>query len=382
MTHTSSPSKPKTWSLDLLRSIEWKRFEELCAAYFRHVGYVAKTQSHGADGGVDIRLFESEYTSQFAIAQCKAWSSIDVDVKPIRELIGVMAIEKVARAYFLATGSFSRMARTTADGAGIELIDGESFLGRIQMLPDAVQASLLAVATEGDYRTPTCVSCGRKMVERSSSMGSFWGCPNYPRCRNKIRRKSVAGRYGVDEQADWAALGMGEEPVSSERPMMALPDERPSQYIKARNAHTSKPKRTLTATIGMGLLRFALPFVILLAFIHIISGSFERLQERLGQSRTSANTVTTTDINKATPNATTPSSTIIRPRRLSAEEERQTFVKQRALEAYLKSKAVGDCEDDAEWNATVACVNRRIRVTKDFEALWKQGDPSVMMSGQ
>lgn len=382
MTNTSPPSKPTTWSLDLIRSIEWKRFEELCAAYFRHVGYVARTQSHGADGGVDIRLFEAEDTSQVAIAQCKAWSSIDVDVKPIRELIGVMAIEKVAQAYFLATGGFSRMARATADGAGVELIDGESLLGRIQMLPDALKASLLAVATEGDYRTPTCVSCGEKMIERSSSMGSFWGCPNYPRCKNKIRRKSVAGGYKVGGQTDWAAHGKGEETVSSERPMIVLPDERPSQYIKAREAHISKPKRTLTATIGIGLLKVALPFVILLAFIHIISGSFERLQERSGQSRTSENTATITDIDKALPNATTPSSTITRPRRLSAEKERQTVVKQRALEAYLKSKEVGDCEEDADWNATVACVNRRIRVTKDFETLWKQGDPSIMMSGQ
>ena len=48
---------------------------------------------------------------------------------------------------------------------------------------DAYQ--LLKLATQGDFLTPTCPSCGIKMVPRKSTQvgREFWGCTNYPRCK-------------------------------------------------------------------------------------------------------------------------------------------------------------------------------------------------------
>ena len=50
------------------------------------------------------------------------------------------------------------------------------------------QAALLAVAFEGEYWRPTCASCGVKMAERAHGKRGqrFWGCVNYPRCRNTL----------------------------------------------------------------------------------------------------------------------------------------------------------------------------------------------------
>ncbi|MGB8857191.1 MAG: topoisomerase DNA-binding C4 zinc finger domain-containing protein [Burkholderiales bacterium] len=39
------------------------------------------------------------------------------------------------------------------------------------------------MATEGEYSTPSCPSCGIKMLIRSGRQGNFWGCKNFPRCR-------------------------------------------------------------------------------------------------------------------------------------------------------------------------------------------------------
>lgn len=175
--------KPTEWSLELLQAIDWKRFEEVVAAYFRSKNLRCETQSHGPDGGIDMRLYPPAGKITVALVQCKAWKNRQVGVKPVRELLGVMTAEKVARGYFMATGDFSQEAEAFAASQNITLVSGRQFLNLMLRQPDDVQASLLAVATEGDFLTPTCASCGVKMKH----CGKFWGCFNFPRCRNRIQ---------------------------------------------------------------------------------------------------------------------------------------------------------------------------------------------------
>ena len=42
---------PDTWSVALLRSLDWKVYEELCAGYFKATGRRAEMTGLGADGG-------------------------------------------------------------------------------------------------------------------------------------------------------------------------------------------------------------------------------------------------------------------------------------------------------------------------------------------
>lgn len=178
-----SLSKPGEWSLELLQAIDWKRFEEVVAAYFRSKNLRCETQSHGPDGGVDMRLHSPENDTTLALVQCKAWKNMQVGVKPVRELLGVMTHEKVARGYFMVTGEFSQDAKAFAATQNITLFSGKQFLDLMLRQPMDIQTKLLAVATEDDYLTPTCASCGVKMKDR----GRFWGCVNFPRCRTRIQ---------------------------------------------------------------------------------------------------------------------------------------------------------------------------------------------------
>lgn len=177
------PVKPTDWSLALLQSIDWKRFEEVVAAYFRAKGLRCETQTHGPDGGIDARIYSPGSETPMALVQCKAWRNKPVGVALIRELLGVMTHEKVERGFFVITGEFSSDALAFAESHRITLVSGYKFLEMIRLQTPEVQAELLKVATEGDYLVPTCASCGVKMVDR----GKFWGCANFPRCRNKIQ---------------------------------------------------------------------------------------------------------------------------------------------------------------------------------------------------
>jgi restriction system protein len=118
-----------------------------------------------------------------------------VGVKPVRELLGVMAAQDVGRGIFVTTGEYTAEARTFAAGQPLELVSGAALLGKLAGLPADAPSRLLAEATAGDYTTPTCPSCGVETTLRTSRKdgGQFWGCRHYPRCRVTLRHSVPAG---------------------------------------------------------------------------------------------------------------------------------------------------------------------------------------------
>ena len=181
--------RPTSWSLKVIQDVEWKRFEDLSMGYYLEKGILAKATSLGADGGIDIKLYQDGTDNATSLVQCKAWNSRQVGVKAIREFLGVLTHEKIPKGFFMISGEFTDDAKVVAKANKINLINGEMLLSMIMRLPEASQNKLLALAIAGDYKTPTCSACGVKMVERESKRGAFWGCANYPKCRQKMAMK-------------------------------------------------------------------------------------------------------------------------------------------------------------------------------------------------
>ena len=179
-------AKPLSWSVELLRELEWKRFEVVGAELFRELGFRAEMLSKGPDGGIDVKLYKDSDVAPAAIVQCKSWKARQVGIKPLREFLGVMTHEGVKEGIYLAAFDFTQEAVEFAKVNRIDAVDGKRFIQMINTLNVEAQQKLLRIATEGDYKTPSCPSCGVKLVHRSSSHGSFWGCANYPRCKFKL----------------------------------------------------------------------------------------------------------------------------------------------------------------------------------------------------
>ena len=180
---------PTVWTLKLIQEIEWKKFEELSTAYYQEKGIRAEATTLGADGGIDIKLYQDESGNPTSLVQCKAWAGKQVGVKEIREFLGVLTHEKIAKGFYMTSGEYSIDAKATASANKITLISGAMLLAMIQRLPEASQQKLLALATTGDYTTPSCSACGVKMVKRNGKRGEFWGCINFPRCRHMLHSK-------------------------------------------------------------------------------------------------------------------------------------------------------------------------------------------------
>ena len=154
------------WTPELLRRLEWRRFEELCAAYFEALG--ART------GAVLVR--------------CRPWDAYGVGIKPVRELHEAMAAANVGEGVLVTSGKFTQEARAFAAKEKIGLIDGDDLLTKIGALVPEKALALLELATSGDFITPTCRSCAIKMVKRKSTARGrpYWGCRNYPGCKNTL----------------------------------------------------------------------------------------------------------------------------------------------------------------------------------------------------
>lgn len=177
---------PTEWSTKLLFQVDWKLIEDLTAAYFRAKGWDASVTGNGADDGVDIALRRSNSgQALIGVVQCKAWKEQLVGVSQIRELLGTMTHFSAPLGVFITLKGYTEQARAFAKGKHIQLIDAERLIKLIKGLDPITQKSLLEQITNGDFRVPSCPSCGTKLVKRSSrsSNRTFWGCTNFPNCR-------------------------------------------------------------------------------------------------------------------------------------------------------------------------------------------------------
>ena len=192
------PRPPTSWSPDVLSAIEWRRFEAVVEKLFAQAGFETRSQSHGADGGVDIWLRSPPAEGPVAVVQCKHWQGKPVGVREVREFLGVMTSHGLARGTYATSSTFTADALAFAKANGINVQDGHGLLRLIGSRTPEQQAELLAVATEGEYWRPTCASCGVKMVARQPKSGGapFWGCPAYPKCRSTLPMKSSTALRG------------------------------------------------------------------------------------------------------------------------------------------------------------------------------------------
>lgn len=165
------------WTPELLRRLEWRRFEELCAAYFEALGF-------RTDAAINLYAEGAEQAS--ILVRCRPWDAYGVGIKPVRGLHEAMATAKVGEGVLVTSGKFTQEARAFAGKEKISLIDGDELLGKIAALMPEKALALLELATRGDFLTPTCPACAIKMVKRKSTARGrpYWGCRNYPGCKN------------------------------------------------------------------------------------------------------------------------------------------------------------------------------------------------------
>ncbi|TVT74198.1 MAG: hypothetical protein FHP92_14295 [Denitromonas halophila] len=184
------PAAARVWTLSLLESLEWQRFEALCVAYYSRKAISHRSASLPHAAGRDVFLYQDKERLEQAtgLVHVRTRGVSYLDVTPVRELIGAMTHEAIERGFLMTNGCFTPQARTLGREHGIVLVDGRVLLAMIERLPADARDRLHAIATEGKYTTPTCPECGEKMVSATGSHGDYWGCRNFPDCTALLPR--------------------------------------------------------------------------------------------------------------------------------------------------------------------------------------------------
>ncbi|AOW14399.1 hypothetical protein LPB72_03310 [Hydrogenophaga crassostreae] len=179
------------WGPAVFAVIEWRRFEAVCEALFGQAGFETRSQSHGADGGVDIWLHSRHAQGPVAVVQCKHWQGKPVGVQEMREFVGLMASHGLKRGTYATTSTYTPEAQDFARDNGINALSGPGLLALIKQRTPEQQTNLLAIAFEGEYWRPTCATCGVKMVNRSPKNGgrAIWSCIHFPRCQHTMHKR-------------------------------------------------------------------------------------------------------------------------------------------------------------------------------------------------
>ena len=182
------------WTHELVKHLEWRRVEELSAAYFEELGFRTGLTHDRADGAVDISLYAAGADTACTLVHCKAWAAYPIGMKPLQELFAGMAPAGAGEAVLVTSGRFTPPAAAFAAQHNIRLIDGARLLAEFAGLIPEKALALLKLATKGDFLTPTCPRCSIKMISRKSTGEgrAFWGCVNYPRCKQTFSTATLA----------------------------------------------------------------------------------------------------------------------------------------------------------------------------------------------
>ncbi len=115
-------------TLDELREVTPREFEELIATMFRQMGHSVILTKASRDKGIDMFLDDRK-----AIVECKKYKG-SVGQPVVRDFYGTMIHNRAECGYIVTTGTFSLPAQTWAKGKPIHLVDGMELVKTLETI--------------------------------------------------------------------------------------------------------------------------------------------------------------------------------------------------------------------------------------------------------
>ncbi|MDR9855649.1 restriction endonuclease [Paenibacillus sp. VCA1] len=176
-------------------------FERLLALYFRDQGYTVKEVGvGGSDGGVDLVIIDRRGEKTAVQAKCYADHNL-VPVMTVRELVAAKRNHDCILSLLVTTSDLTSSAKKEAEQFKVDYWHGGLVEHKLRAWGkwqpskkrSPIEKSVAAAKSEivktrrevaATSSGITC-KCGAPMVRRKGKQGTeFWGCSNFPKCRN------------------------------------------------------------------------------------------------------------------------------------------------------------------------------------------------------
>jgi HJR/Mrr/RecB family endonuclease len=107
----------------IIHDLSPRRFEEVIAMLLEKDGFEVQLTPPSKDGGRDILAFLDLPVGRIlTLVECKKWSpGRKVSVEPVRQLYGVLAMERASNAMLATTSTFTKDARLFVDAVKYQL---------------------------------------------------------------------------------------------------------------------------------------------------------------------------------------------------------------------------------------------------------------------
>jgi restriction system protein len=153
------------------------QFEEYLALLFKAHGYKTKVTKGRGDFGADLILHKDGNT---IVAQAKRYSK-NVGIQAVQEVSSSMKHYKANKSIVITNSYFTKSAIELAKSNDVDLIDRDKLIKMLQVMnPNGEAVDPVQVKLK---HAPTCKSCKKEMVLRKSKQGNFYGCVNFPSCK-------------------------------------------------------------------------------------------------------------------------------------------------------------------------------------------------------
>lgn len=183
------PAFPKKWSVELIQTLDWQVFDNLCVAYWKMKGYEVVNRSEGSISGTRFYLAAAQNKSlRLGLIKTRSTHSSPVSVVEMQKLLKRQQVNKLPLGVLMYAGKLSNVVVSFCEQKNIRLIGAANIYQGLSALPEQQQTKLLQKLIRPDYMIPTCPHCKIKLVKRmrKDTRRLFWGCISYPECRFKM----------------------------------------------------------------------------------------------------------------------------------------------------------------------------------------------------
>ncbi len=153
------------WSPELIASLDWARLSELARAIATEAGCEMARSCVMPDGAVLFGMIEEPKSSKprRAMVKIAPWNEWGATPETVQRFAQEVRTARDTRGVLIAPAGFSPAALRTAQELRIEAVDAAGLEAAVRALPGDKSDFLFVVTTAGDFSTPSCPVCAKKL---------------------------------------------------------------------------------------------------------------------------------------------------------------------------------------------------------------------------